>query len=105
MLSSVRYSNSPIRDALQAGVRTTGVTVHFIGEWDPDNGVPIIAQESISVTPMESQGQLENRLRILEQQSYPKVIDLVVSGKIVYQGKRRLGKKNLTTTPTTPSSY
>ncbi len=104
LLPSFRHSNSPIRDALQAGVRITGVTVHFIGESDTDNDGPIIAQESISVTPIESENQLENRLRILEQQLYPKAIDLVASGKIVYQGKRRMGKSNSTTTTTTTTA-
>ncbi|CAF2563449.1 unnamed protein product [Rotaria sp. Silwood2] len=59
-------ATSPIRDALQAGVRITGVTVHFIGEFDTDNDGPIIGQESISVSPIETEIQLENCLRILE---------------------------------------
>ena len=104
LLPSFRHSNSPIRDAVQAGVRITGVTVHFIGESDTDNDGPIISQESISVSPNETESQLENRLRILEQQVYPKAIDLVASGKIIYQGKRRMGKTSLTTSITS-SSY
>jgi phosphoribosylglycinamide formyltransferase-1 len=104
LLPSFRHSNAPIRDALQAGVRITGVTVHFIGESDTDNDGPIISQESISVSPSETELQLENRLRILEQQVYPKAIDMVASGKIIYQGKRRMGKTNVTT-PITSSSY
>ncbi|CAF1389651.1 unnamed protein product [Adineta ricciae] len=104
LLPSFRHSSSPIRDALQTGVRITGVTVHFIGESDTDNDGPIIAQESLSVAPIETEMQLENRLRTLEQQLYPKAIDLVASGKIVYQGKRRMSKIN-STTSITPSSY
>lgn len=104
LLPSFRHSSSPIRDALQTGVRITGVTVHFIGESDTDNDGPIIAQESLSVAPVETEMQLENRLRTLEQQLYPKAIDLVASGKIVYQGKRRMSKIN-STTSITPSSY
>lgn len=104
LLPAFRHSSAPIRDALQSGVRITGVSVHFIGESDTDNDGPIIAQESISVTPTETEIQLENRLRTLEQQLYPKAIDMVASGKIVYQGKRRIGKANSITT-TIPSSY
>lgn len=104
LLPSFRHSNSPIRDAIQAGVRITGVTVHFVGESEADNDGPIIAQEGISVTPVENESQLESRLRTLEQQVYPKAIDLVASGKIVYQGKRRIGKSNSTTTITS-STY
>ena len=104
LLPSFRHSNSPIREAVQAGVRITGVTVHFIGESDGENDGPIIAQESISLAPIESESQLEARLRTLEQQVYPKAIDLVASGKIVYQGKRRLGKSN-SLTAATSSAY
>ncbi|CAF4186381.1 unnamed protein product [Rotaria sordida] len=104
LLPSFRHSTSPIRDALQAGVRITGITVHFIGESDTDNDGPIIAQESVSVSPLETEIQLENRLRTLEQQLYPKAIDMVASGKIIYQGKRRMGKTNSITT-IIPSSY
>ncbi|CAF0854195.1 unnamed protein product [Rotaria sordida] len=102
LLPAFRHSTSPIRDALQAGVRITGVTVHFIAESDTDNDGPIIAQESIHVTPIENEIQLENRLRILEQQLYPKAIDMVASGKIIYQGKKRMGKVNIA--PTIASS-
>jgi phosphoribosylglycinamide formyltransferase-1 len=104
LLPSFRHSTSPIRDALQAGIRITGVTVHFISESDTDNDGPIIAQESISVTPNETEIQLETRLRTLEQQLYPKAIDMVASGKIVYQGKRRVSKTHVIPA-ITPSSY
>jgi len=103
LLPAFRHSSSPIRDALQAGVRITGVTVHFLGESDTDNDGPIIAQESISVTPTETEIQLENRLRILEQQLYPKAIDMVASGKIIYQGKKRMGKANIAPTIALPA--
>ncbi|CAF1009471.1 unnamed protein product [Adineta steineri] len=100
LLPAFRHSPSPIRDALQAGVRITGVTVQFIVESDTDNDGPIIAQESIHITPIENEIQLENRLRILEQQLYPKAIDMVASGKITYQEKKRLGKTNINPTRT-----
>ena len=96
LLPAFHHSSSPVRDALQAGVRITGVSVHFIGESDAESDGPIIAQESISVTPVETEVQLEGRLRTLEQQLYPRAIDMVASGKIVYQGRRRMGKSNST---------
>ncbi|CAF1211359.1 unnamed protein product [Adineta ricciae] len=95
LLPSFRHSTSPIRDALQAGVRITGVTVHFVAESDSDVDGPIIAQESIHITPIENEIQLESRLRTLEQQLYPKAIDMVASGKVVYQAKKRFGKVNM----------
>ena len=102
LLPAFRHSTSPIRDALQAGVRITGVTIYFIAEADTDNNGPIIAQESIHVIPIENESQLENRLRTLEQQVYPKAIDMVASGKIIYQGNKRVGKTNFA--PTIASS-
>lgn len=98
LLPAFRHSTSPVRDALQAGVRITGVTVHFVGENDTDNSGPIIAQESIHVIPMENENQLEIRLRVLEQQVYPKAIDMVASGKIIYQGSKRVGKTTFAST-------
>lgn len=93
LLPAFRHSTTPVRDALQAGVRITGVTVHFVSESETDNDGPIVAQESISITPAENAVQLESRLRVLEQQVYPKAIDMVASGKIVYPAKKRFGKQ------------
>ncbi|CAF1619364.1 unnamed protein product, partial [Rotaria sordida] len=46
LLPTFCHSSLPIRDALQAGVRITGVTIHFIGESNTDNDGSIIAQTS-----------------------------------------------------------
>src|SRR5436309_7498391 len=50
-----------IRDAIAAGVTTTGVTVHFVDE-GLDTG-PVIAQEEV---PIEPRGPLEERIHAVE---------------------------------------
>lgn len=54
-----------VRDALAAGATETGVTVHVI-----DTGVdtgPIIAQESLTVLPGESEAALHERIKTIER--------------------------------------
>ncbi|MDP8264033.1 MAG: phosphoribosylglycinamide formyltransferase [Candidatus Aceula lacicola] len=69
-----------IRDAFDAGVKTTGVTVHFVDE-KVDHG-PIIAQESLRIKKGESLKSLEARIHKVEHKMYPKVIDFFAKGRI-----------------------
>lgn len=65
-----------IRDAYEAGVEKTGVTIHFI-----DKGVdtgPIICQESVRVEKEDTLEELERRIHQVEHRIYPKVIEQVV---------------------------
>lgn len=65
-----------IRDAYEAKVSETGVTVHYI-----DSGVdtgPIIAQEVVQVDPADSLEQLEEKIHQVEHQLYPRVIAEIV---------------------------
>jgi phosphoribosylglycinamide formyltransferase-1 len=58
-----------IADALEAGVDTTGVTVHFV-----DDGVdtgPVIRQEEVPVEPRET---LEERIHAVEHRLLPSVV-------------------------------
>ncbi|WP_404457842.1 phosphoribosylglycinamide formyltransferase [Oceanobacillus kapialis] len=61
-----------IGQAYQAGVDTTGVTVHFIDE-GIDTG-PIIAQEPVAVFPGDTEEQVKERIQQVEHRLYPKVI-------------------------------
>ncbi|CAF1064044.1 unnamed protein product [Rotaria sordida] len=54
---SFRHSSSLIRDTIQGDIRITGVIVHFIDDSDNDSDETIIAQESNSVTLMETENQ------------------------------------------------
>ena len=58
-----------IADALEAGVETTGVTVHFVDE-GVDTG-PVIAQEPV---PVEPSGTLEERIHAVEHRLLPSVV-------------------------------
>jgi phosphoribosylglycinamide formyltransferase 1 len=58
-----------IDDALEAGVATTGVTVHYVDE-GLDTG-PVIAQEQVPVEPAET---LEERIHAVEHRLLPKVV-------------------------------
>ncbi len=65
-----------IKDAYQAGVKETGVTVHYI-----DRGIdtgPIIAQEKVVVDSKDSLEALELKIHHTEHQLYPKVLAKVI---------------------------
>ena len=60
-----------VRDALAAGVRVTGTTVHHV-----DHGVDtgrIIAQVSVDITPDDDETTLHERIKELERELLPKV--------------------------------
>jgi phosphoribosylglycinamide formyltransferase-1 len=58
-----------ITDALEAGVETTGVTVHYVDE-GVDTG-PVIAQEPV---PVEPGATLEARIHAVEHRLLPRVV-------------------------------
>jgi phosphoribosylglycinamide formyltransferase-1 len=60
---------SAIKDALAAGVDTTGVTVHYVDE-GVDSG-PVIRQEPIAVEPRET---LVDRIHAVEHRILPEVV-------------------------------
>jgi phosphoribosylglycinamide formyltransferase-1 len=60
---------SAIKDALAAGVTTTGVTVHYVDE-GVDSG-PIIRQEAVAVEPRET---LVDRIHAVEHRILPEVV-------------------------------
>ncbi|CAK1247293.1 Folate-dependent phosphoribosylglycinamide formyltransferase PurN (PurN) [Fructobacillus cardui] len=68
-----------ILDAYEAGVRQTGVTVHFI-----DNGIdtgPAIAQQAVPRLPEDSLEDLTERIHAVEHELYPAVLaDLLEKG-------------------------
>ena len=69
-----------IRDAFESGVKTTGVTVHFVDS-ELDHG-PIILQEAVKVNENDTLETLEKRIHEVEHRLYPKAIRLFVDGKI-----------------------
>lgn len=69
-----------IRDAFKAGVKETGVTVHFVDE-KVDHG-PVILQKKVTVTGKDTLESLEEKIHEVEHKLYPKAISMFVSGKL-----------------------
>ena len=69
-----------IQDAFVAGVKVTGVTVHFANE-EYDKG-PIIAQRAVSVLEGDTLETLEARIHKTEHEIYPEVLQLISQGSI-----------------------
>lgn len=67
------------RDALAAGVRFSGCTVHFV-RLEMDSG-PIIVQAAVPVAPDDSEETLAARVLEAEHRAYPLALELVASGR------------------------
>lgn len=67
-----------IGQAFDAGVKKSGVTVHFIDE-GIDTG-PIIAQEEVNILPDDTIQSLQKRIQDVEHVLYPKVINHLING-------------------------
>ena len=61
-----------VRDALAAGVKVTGCTVHVMTE-DMDEG-PILAQEAVPVLPDDTEATLHERIKEVERRLLPATI-------------------------------
>jgi phosphoribosylglycinamide formyltransferase-1 len=61
-----------VRDALAAGVKVTGCTVHVATE-QVDHG-PILAQEAVAVLPTDTEASLHERIKDVERRLYPQAI-------------------------------
>jgi len=75
-----------VRDALERGVKVTGVTVHFANE-EFDMG-PIILQECVPVYEGDTEESLFQRVHEVEYRIYPKAIKLFAEGKLVIEGHK-----------------
>jgi phosphoribosylglycinamide formyltransferase-1 len=69
-----------IGQALEHGVRVTGVTVHFVDE-GVDSG-PIILQRPIEVPYTRDRSQLEREIHEVEHQLLPEAIRLIATGSV-----------------------
>ena len=69
-----------IADAFNAGVKVTGVTVHFANA-DYDKG-PIVAQRAIPVAENDTLNTLEAKIHDVEHVLYPEVIGLIAEGRV-----------------------
>jgi phosphoribosylglycinamide formyltransferase 1 len=69
----------PQRQALQAGVRISGCSVHFVTE-EMDAG-PIVAQAAVAVHEGDTEHTLADRILVAEHRLYPHALGLVASGR------------------------
>jgi phosphoribosylglycinamide formyltransferase-1 len=74
------------RQAVEARVRLTGCTVHFVDE-GCDTG-PILVQAAVPVLPDDTEETLGARILEQEHRIYPLGVDLVASGKARLEGGR-----------------
>ena len=69
-----------IQDAFEAGVKVTGVTVHFANE-EYDKG-PIVAQCAVPVREGDTLDTLEERIHGVEHELYPEVLRWIAAGRV-----------------------
>lgn len=68
-----------IGQALEAGVETTGVTVHFVDE-GVDTG-PTIVRREVPVPPDRDRARLEAAVHAVEHELYPEAIRMIAEGR------------------------
>ena len=78
----------PQAEALAAGVKLTGCTIHFVTE-TVDAG-PIILQAAVPVEDDDTVESLSDRILAQEHRLLPRAIGLVLSGRLRVEGQRVL---------------
>ena len=81
------------KQALEYGVKMTGVTVHFVDQ-GIDTG-PIIAQAAAPILPGDTPERLHARIQEVERKLYPAVIGALARGEIRVQGRQTIFAKPL----------
>ncbi len=69
-----------VEDALAAGVKVTGCSVH-VATAEVDSG-PILAQEPVAVLPGDSAESLHERIKAVERRLYPETIRQFTEGEL-----------------------
>jgi len=74
----------PQAQALRAGVKISGATVHFVIP-QTDAG-PIVMQGAVAVCDGDTPAQLAARIIAIEHRIYPEALRLVASGRVRIEG-------------------
>lgn len=74
------------KQALDAGAKETGCTVHFVDE-GMDTG-PIILQKKVPVLPGDTPESLHARIQVQEHAAYPEALRLISEGRLRIEGRR-----------------
>ncbi len=77
---------NPHAEAIAAGVRFSGCTVHFVRP-EMDAG-PIIAQAAVVVQPTDDEASLAARVLRAEHRCYPLAVRLIAEGRVTVTGDR-----------------
>jgi phosphoribosylglycinamide formyltransferase-1 len=79
-----------VRQALAAGVRVSGCTVHVVDQ-GTDTG-PILIQAAVPVLDGDTEETLAARILVQEHRCYPRAISLWAQGRVQIEGRRvRIG--------------
>jgi phosphoribosylglycinamide formyltransferase-1 len=74
-----------VADALAAGVKVTGVTVHFVDE-GVDSG-PIVLQEVVEIRDDDDWDSLEVRIHAAEHRLLPRAVRALLEDRITVEGR------------------
>jgi phosphoribosylglycinamide formyltransferase 1 len=74
------------RQALEAGVKVTGATVHVVDE-GLDTG-PILLQEAVPVLDSDTVDSLSARILEAEHRIYPRAVRAMLEGRVRIEGRR-----------------
>ncbi len=80
------------KQALEAGVKVTGCTVHFV-DAGVDSG-PIIGQQTVPVLDDDTAETLHQRIHAAEHELYPKCVAALARGDITVKGRRVMWRKS-----------
>ena len=76
------------KQAIDYGVKITGVTVHFV-DLLMDHG-PVILQKCLPVLPEDTEESLSRRLLPIEHEAYTESLDALSRGRLRIEGRRVL---------------
>lgn len=81
-----------VGQALEYGVKLTGVTVHFV-DGGMDTG-PVIAQRSVPVEEDDTHESLSARIHEVEHVLYPEVVGALAAGRVRLDGRKTFLAEN-----------
>lgn len=68
-----------VGQAIEAGVKVSGVTIHYVDE-GMDTG-PIIAQEAVNISDHDTHDSLQQRIQEVEHRLYPETIQKLLNNE------------------------
>ncbi|GGA52244.1 phosphoribosylglycinamide formyltransferase [Paenibacillus physcomitrellae] len=75
-----------IGQALDYGVKLTGITVHLV-DGGMDTGA-VVAQQAVEITAEDSRESLEAKIHAAETKLYPEVVAAFAEGRVTVEGRK-----------------